>query len=537
MNILIVDDSSFNRTLVESFLIKAGYVNILHADSAQEAFDQIKKYSQDLLLIDLILMDIMMPEINGIDACRVIKEMKKCQDIPIIMVTARTEPKYLDSAFQAGAIDYITKPVNQIELLARVRSALTLKHEMDRRKARELEILEIGSRIQKTLLVGKMPDKVDGISMAAMSIPSQQIDGDFYDFFRHNNQCVDILLGDVMGKGVPAALVGAATKHHFNRIILHLRNESDECSYPLLETIVQGVHEEVSHEFIELETFVTLCYFRFDLLQYELSFVDCGHTRSIHYHSKSQTCTHLKGKNLPLGMLEEEQYKQHSIPIEPGDVIVLYSDGLTEAKDIKNGMFGENRLIACVQENAHLSPEECIHTIHQRILSFVNSNHFNDDFTCIAVKIDAAPKPKQCIRKNLHIMSNLVELKNIRTFVQELCDLFCVSKNDKDFVWQFEIAVVETTANIIKHAYLNKKQKSIIIEAEIYEDRIVVYLHHWGKQFKPPDVPPPPLKGGFQESGFGLFIINNCVDQCDYTTDNTGKNSIRLEKRRLNETD
>jgi adenylate cyclase len=147
LNILIVDDSASQRLLVVSLLKAEGYRDIETAQSAQEAFGRLgleqDGRSAERISVDLILMDISMPHLSGIDACRRIKAVEQLHDIPIIMVTASNEEEDLQAAFAAGAVDYITKPPNRAEMMARVRSALRLKQETDERKARERELLDL----------------------------------------------------------------------------------------------------------------------------------------------------------------------------------------------------------------------------------------------------------------------------------------------------------------------------------------------------------------------------------------------------------
>ena len=152
MAILIVDDSTDHYALLRSILTKAGHDQILGAESAQTAFSMLNlDGTQSATDVDLILMDVLMPEIDGVQACRRIKQQAHLHDIPIIMVTAKNDLENLHEAFAAGAMDYINKPVKSVELLARVASAITLKKEMDCRKLRELELRRTNEELQQAL--------------------------------------------------------------------------------------------------------------------------------------------------------------------------------------------------------------------------------------------------------------------------------------------------------------------------------------------------------------------------------------------------
>lgn len=152
MSILIVDDSPDQQALLRSILGKAGYNDVLSADSARSASALLHLDGETpSQRIDLILMDVLMPEQDGVETCRQIKRSAHFQDVPVIMVTAKNDLSNLKEAFAAGAMDYISKPVNSVELLARVSSALLLKQEMDRRKNRELELRRSNEELQKAL--------------------------------------------------------------------------------------------------------------------------------------------------------------------------------------------------------------------------------------------------------------------------------------------------------------------------------------------------------------------------------------------------
>jgi len=166
VRILIVDDSRDSQVLLESTLRAAGYTDLVIAGSSLDAFKQLGMDNKASVStdIDLILMDILMPDMDGVEACRLIKSFEYLRDVPVIVVTVKDEINYLQRAFASGAIDYITKPLNKMELLARVRSALRLKHEIDRRKAREQELVNILHQLEDTVSMLKRLSSMDDVT-------------------------------------------------------------------------------------------------------------------------------------------------------------------------------------------------------------------------------------------------------------------------------------------------------------------------------------------------------------------------------------
>lgn len=169
MNILVVDDDDDSAILIETILINAGYNNVVLANSNQMVKDFLGtgNSSTEPIEIDLILLDVVMPDMGGIQTCTMIKRVEKYQDVPIIMVTGITEKASLKEAFESGAIDYITKPFDPVELLARVRSALKLKFEIDRRKAREAELFHVTQLLEEFVSRLKQTSATDGLTSVA----------------------------------------------------------------------------------------------------------------------------------------------------------------------------------------------------------------------------------------------------------------------------------------------------------------------------------------------------------------------------------
>jgi diguanylate cyclase (GGDEF)-like protein len=168
MSILIVDDNDSIIYLLKKILIKEGYDQILTANSSQGVADILGLNANDSAYvdIDLILLDVMMPDMDGIQICSMIKKHEKYRDIPIIIVTGLTADGTLKQAFDAGAIDYIKKPFNTVELLVRVRSALKLKSEIDQRKLRELQLLNVTQLLEEAvskLTLDNLTDALTGV--------------------------------------------------------------------------------------------------------------------------------------------------------------------------------------------------------------------------------------------------------------------------------------------------------------------------------------------------------------------------------------
>lgn len=210
MTILLVDDNQVNLFVIEKILKNAGYDNCVSLASAYELFDYLQLDVQDSTgnSVDLILLDIMMPEIDGIEACKRIKKNERFKDIQIIFVTALEDKNKLAEALDIGGVDYITKPINKTELLARIRVALRLKAELDWHTQQEKKIqyeLDLATHVQRSLL--SPPLNENNIQIAVSYLPSSNLAGDMYYWHKINDHRYAVILLDMMGHGISAALV------------------------------------------------------------------------------------------------------------------------------------------------------------------------------------------------------------------------------------------------------------------------------------------------------------------------------------------
>lgn len=397
----------------------------------------------------------------------------------------------------------------------------------DLQQAREHEF-EIGSRIQQNLLLDHLPAHITGVSVAALAVPTQRIDGDFIVFTEPRGRCFDVIVGDVMGKGVPAALLGAATKSHLLKAIGRLAASSSPDELPRPENIVMRMHADIVHQLIELESFVTLSYARIDPLRSIAQLVDCGHTGMIQLHRQTGKTDLVRGDNLPLGVREEEVYQQKTFGLERGDSLFLFSDGITEARNSDGDVFGSERLRECIEAQPLLAPAAMVEAVRRALVAFCGSERLADDVTFVAICVEEIGPPTAKAVKT--IGSNLCRLGEARVFTRSFCEKLPSGFLDRNSVDALELAVNEAVSNIIKHAYHGRTDRWIHLEAEAFPGRVVIRLHHRGSPFSAKPAPPP-SEDAPRESGLGLYMLSRCVDEVQYFLDEQGGNCISLTKR------
>ena len=276
------------------------------------------------------------------------------------------------------------RSANQLkdELIARERA---ITAELKTSREREFEI---GFRIQKNLLLDTPPQDLPGLRVAALTVPSQRIDGDFYVFLTNPDRSLDVIVGDVMGKGITAALLGAATKSSFLKALSHLMAVSEKGTLPEPRDIVMLAHNDVVRHLIDLDSFVTLCYARLNVKKRLMELVDCGHTGIIHWRHGNGVCDVVNGDNLPLGVRPGEIYTQVSVAIEPGDLLLFFSDGITEARNKAGEFFTAERLVEYVRSHSGLEPEVLVEAIRAEVFEFSAHAPLSDDLTSVAIRVE-----------------------------------------------------------------------------------------------------------------------------------------------------
>lgn len=244
---------------------------------------------------------------------------------------------------------------------------------------------ELEAQIEQKLLQSTIPNSLDGALMGQFMVSSGHLNGDFAEFILYDNKHADIIIGDVMGHGILSALVGAGLKTLFLKTVAQQKHQRHKL--PELQDIVTHVHKQCILELLEIGIYATLLFIRLDLENMEFSMIDCGHTPTIHFHADEGICTLLKGENLPVGMIEKQEYQTITFPLEQDDILVMYSDGITESLLPDNTLFGTERLSDLIAQYHKLQPAALVEKISNHVFELTGRRTFDDDATCIVIRI------------------------------------------------------------------------------------------------------------------------------------------------------
>jgi len=263
-------------------------------------------------------------------------------------------------------------------------SHLLMQSEDALKQAHEKELL-IGSKIQKTILTNLPPADMKGLEIAQMLIAAKHVGGDFTDYYMHNSHTVDVVIADVMGKGVPGALLGAAVKHALYKTV-HQTLPSPK-NPPSVADIINQTNRNIVHELISLEQFVTLLYLRINTADMKMEMVDCGHSLALWYQASTDKLQKLHSTNMPIGFVDREKFTQSTYDISAGDIIVLYTDGIPDTTNTAGKIYGQSRIEQVFMEYRNESAEMILHAIQNDLQAFMGIQPQKDDFSCVVIKI------------------------------------------------------------------------------------------------------------------------------------------------------
>lgn len=463
------------------------------------------------------------------DKERVLLELKNAYSDKLfheIDFRVRRNDNHIWLQFQLMPID--SKKANSIDRIVVIIENITDKKnaELKLAEAKSLDS-EFAARIQKNLLFSDPALGIKDLDIAAESIPSMAVGGDFFDFYCFSDRIVDFIIADVMGKGMIASMLGAAAKSAFLKSRLDLTVLENDI--PSIENIMTMTNQTLSPELIHLGKFITMQYARLNLQNTIFTFIDSGHTSILYYSSKHKCSWSLKGWNMPIGFNLQEKMISNIIPFESNDLFFFYSDGVTETVNKEGEQFGERRLNYVLNNSVHLTSSQIIQKVRNLVFHYSSAEGFADDVTCIAMKIGEVEE--NTILVDSIFSGNRKSLKVIRSFSSEFLETNFphVGEEQKNAVI---LAVNEAAANIVEHNYeINPELegREIFIEAGKKDNICFFCLYYDGEDFDWSSVTAPDLKE-LKDGGYGVQIMKEIMDSVCYSTNIDGVQCLRLVK-------
>lgn len=411
--VLIVDDNIKNIQVLGATLRNEGY-QVMVAQSGQKALETVERMCPDLIVLDII-----MPEMDGFECCQKLKAMPEVEEVPIIFLTARVEIEDVLQGFELGGVDYITKPFHQKELLVRVNTHIQLRlaqkkvqHQAKKLKKllsenqryqeyleeevikRTLELeknirervqieedLKMGAFVQTHFLPHALP-QIDNLQFTSFSHPASDMGGDWYHLIQ-TDEWLYLMIGDVTGHGTAPALITAGictTCEMLNQLMLQ------EAKSQMQPAEVLGYLNHVMSHICPAEFLMSCFVARLNLRNGLLQFANAAHNFPLIIHSDG-SIKHLLNTNYLLGYQPKIEFQQAETQVLPDDTLLLFTDGCLEIEDNEKRQFGERKLIRHFKLYQTSTLNESVKKLEDILLKYRGQQRLEDDMTLLACKV------------------------------------------------------------------------------------------------------------------------------------------------------
>jgi serine phosphatase RsbU (regulator of sigma subunit) len=405
-DVLIVDDAPDHLHLVSTILTKEGY-QVRTATNGSAALESVESRRPDL-----ILLDINIPELNGYEVCRQLKADDQTRDIPVIFVSALDKMLDKARAFSVGGADYMTKPFQFEEVLALVKTHLTLRLLEQQLDSRVTELQTLTTRLQNELGVARdiqqgllpppTPEWPD-LDVICYTQPAREVGGDFYTYYtfdtrlRLNQKRFAVAVGDVSGKGMPAALLMTISLASFKTIITQAYSlnklVTDLVTKPYsLSKFLTDLDKDIAFYTATMRQYCALVYIEITkpIDPHELTTlraVNAGCIMPIIRRSDGSVIwVDVGGMPLGAGLGAQFGYQEKVLNLSPGDLVILVSDGVVEANNSRGQMFGFDRLEQAVVTGPQSSPKAMLEHLKAEVAAFVGLTEPHDDLTLVVIQ-------------------------------------------------------------------------------------------------------------------------------------------------------
>ncbi|KKD39538.1 SpoIIE family protein phosphatase [Limnoraphis robusta] len=374
ISVLIVDDEPINLQVLVNILSLHHYA-ITQASHGEEALALIQEGYKP----DIILLDVMMPKMTGYQVTQKIRERFPTTEVPIILLTAKTQVEDIVIGLNVGANDYLTKPFSKDELLARIANQINMCHlrAENLRLSAEIEVIQ---KLQKMVLPKSLElELIKDLEIASFIQPADVIGGDYYDVLQYNDQ-VKIGIGDVTGHGLESGLLMIMAQ----TAVRTLQESSETDPVKFLDILNRTLYGNIQR--MSSSKNMTLALLDYTNRSIQLS----GQHEEVIVVRVNGEVERIDTVDLgfPIGLDADvsEFIAQQTISLNPGDVIVLYTDGITEAENIESDQYGLERLCEVISKNHQNSAEHIRQAIVTDVQQYIGQQQVFDDMTVVVIK-------------------------------------------------------------------------------------------------------------------------------------------------------
>jgi sigma-B regulation protein RsbU (phosphoserine phosphatase) len=369
--VLIVDDVKANVDILVQALRDDYKLSV--ALGGQQAMDALIRNPPDLVLLDIV-----MPDLDGYEICRRVRAAEATRELPIMFLSSLEDVKDKARGFEVGGNDYLTKPFEVLEVKARVRSLLKAKAYADAVKAAAERDLRIAQEIQMGLLPADIPGQIlgTGLDVHAVLEPARRVGGDLYEVLRLGADKVLVAVGDVSGKGIPASLFMAVAM----TVLRSMARQGLEPADILFRLNAELLEQNPRGMFVTLQCLV------FDLAARTVTCASAGHHGAVRLLAGQPPSIVFNTSGRVLGLLPGGDYTTETIPLEPGETLVLFTDGVSEAFDLEEDLFSEERLLAHLEASPGRDARETTLGVLEAVRRHATGAKQSDDITVVSVR-------------------------------------------------------------------------------------------------------------------------------------------------------
>jgi len=369
--ILIVDDAKTNIDILVEAL--RGEYKLSVALDGTAALRSVEKSPPDL-----VLLDIMMPGIDGYEVCRQLRAQESTRELPVMFLSSLEDVKDKTRGFEVGGNDYLTKPFEVLEVKARVRSLLKAKAYADAIREAMARDLRIAREIQMGILPADLAEVTSGTDLDVHAIiePAQKVGGDLYEVLRASDDRIVVALGDVSGKGIPAALFMAVTVTILRTLARHIADPAE---------ILRRLNDELAKQ-NPRGMFVTMQCLVFDFEHRHVSCAGAGHHQLAIISPGRPPRLACPSSGRPAGLMASNPIERETFPLEPGETFVLFSDGVSEAMNAAEDFYGDERLLMTLSASAQTPAADTVATLLADVRAFAGGAKQSDDITILAAR-------------------------------------------------------------------------------------------------------------------------------------------------------